>query len=127
MLTTSNIRDWLASLLPTDRIYAGSIDANQAQCIGVYQRDTGKWNQAIGAASTYQKFEGKLLIHWGQDIRICETKAAAVFQLLANNRKTTIATHPLADITLARPPIDVGRDSSGIWESVITFTVIYHV
>lgn len=127
MLTVSNIRDWLAALLPGDLVYAGFIDANQTHCIGVYQRDAGDWVQAIGEDSTYQRFECKLLIHWGADIRDCEAKAEAVFNLLKANRKSTISTHQLAGIRLARPPIDVGRDANGIFESIVLCTIMYNV
>lgn len=125
MITLVNVRDWLAALLTGTIVQAGFIDATLDTCIGVYQRETGKWNQAIGAASTYQQFDGKLLIHWGKDVRDCETKAATVFSLLLANRKSTISTHKLVDIRLDRAPINIGRDERGVFESIVTFTIIY--
>jgi hypothetical protein len=125
MLTVNNVRDWLATLLPTDTIYAGFIDAKTEQCLGVYQRDTGGWNQAIGAPSTYQRFYCKVLVHWGKDIRDCTQKAAAVFDLIHTNRKGMIDGHQLIDIQAERPPIQLGRDESMIWESIVVFTIIY--
>lgn len=123
MLSLSNVRDWLSSLLPGTTIYAGFIDANQNQCIGVSQRD-GSWNQAIGAPSTYQQINIKLLVHWGTDIRSCEKKAAAVFDALLANRKSTINNLPLIDVKV-QPPNSIGRDERGIFESIVLSTIIY--
>lgn len=123
MLTISNVRDWLASLLPGTNLYAGSIDANQNQCIGVYQRE-GTWNQAIGAPSTYQQINIKLLVHWGTSILDCETKSSALFDLLLANRKSTINNQPLIDIQV-RPPTNIGRDDRGVFEAIVICTIIY--
>lgn len=125
MLAITNVRDWLSSLLPGTTIYAGSIDANQNQCIGVYQRD-GVWNQAIGAPSTYQQINIKLLVHWGTGISDCETRAAALFETLLANRKSTINNQPLIDIQV-KPPINIGRDDRGVFESIVLCTIIYEV
>lgn len=127
MLTVNSVRDWLATKLPTTTISAGFVDANLVQCLGVYQRDTGGWNQAIGAPSTYQSFYGKILVHWGKDVRDCTTKASAVFDILRlqANRKSTINGHALVDIRMERPPIPLGRDANGIWEAVVIYTIIY--
>ena len=125
MLTVNSVRDWLAAKLPATTIFAGSIDANLVQCLGVYQRDAGGWNQAIGAPSTYQSFYGKILVHWGKDVRNCTAEAAAAFALLQANRKSTIDSHALIDIRMERPPVSLGRDSDGIWEAVVIFTIIY--
>ena len=125
MLTVDKVRDMLAAILPTDTIYAGFIDANQPQCLGVYQRDSGGWNQAIGTDSTYQVFFGKVLVHWGKDIRACSQKVSEIFDLLLTNRKSTINNHKLVDIRMERSPIQLGRDDNGIWESVVVFTIIY--
>lgn len=127
MLTVNSVRDWLAAKLPTTTISAGFIDANLVQCLGVYQRDAGGWNQAIGAPSTYQSFYGKILVHWSKDVRDCTAKAAAVFALLRlqANRKSTIDGHTLVDIRMERSPVSLGRDANGIWEAVVIFTIIY--
>jgi len=119
MLTVKAVRDWLATLFPSDTVLAGFLDANLNQCLAVYQRDTGVWNQAIGGNSTYQRFYGKVLVHWGTASDVCEAKADTVFNTILANRSQ------YAGITMDRPPVLIGRDNRGIFEAVVIFTIIY--
>lgn len=128
MMTVTAIADWLAGLLSGVTVYAGFINANEAQCVGVYARDAGERLQAIGGEMPYQMFPCKLLVHWSKNISACETEAQLIQSTLLANRKSTIDGHALVDIRLEKPePINVGRDSNGIWESVIPMTIIYEV
>lgn len=119
LLTVKDVRDWLAGLFTADTVLAGFLDANLTQCLSVYQRDTGDWNQAIGGSSTYQRFHAKVLVHWGTTSNACEVKATAVFNAILANR-----SH-YAGINMDRPPVLLGRDSKGIFEAVVIFTIIY--
>lgn len=125
MLKVDTVRDWLASYLTTDTIYAGFVDENIDACLAIYQRDAGAWEQAIGADSTIQTFHGKVLVRWGKDIKSAETKVAAVFDAIRTHRSGTIGTYAISDVLMSRPPINIGRDSRGIWESVIVFIMRY--
>jgi len=121
MLTLKNARDWLATLFLTDFVSAGFLDANRTQCLAVYQRDTGGWNQAIGSESTYQRFYGKVLVHWGSTEDVCDAKALAVFNTIKANRSHYI------DVQMERPPFGIGRDDNGIFEAIVLFTIIYEM
>lgn len=128
MLTLTEIADWLAGLMTGATVYCGFIDANDLQCIGVYDRDTGTRRQTIGQESAFQNYSCKVLVHWSKNITTCETEAQLIYTTLLANRKSSINGHALIDIQMERPkPINVGRDDNGIWESVIPMTIIYEV
>lgn len=127
-MTLNAIADWLAGLLSGVTVYCGFINANDEQCIGVYDRDTGIRLQAIGGEMPYQNYPCKVLVHWSKNISTCETQAQLIQSTLLANRKSTINGHALVDIQLEKPnPVNVGRDNNGIWESVIPMTIIYEV
>ena len=127
MLTVDQVRDWLAALFPDDLVFAGFIDGNEPMCMGVYQRDAGRWNQAISQDSTYQAFPVKVLLQWGKDVRGCTAKADAVFKKIRANRKGVIGTSKIFDIQMGNPVVILGRNDNGIWEAIVTFTILYEM
>ena len=128
MMTLNAIADWLAGLLPGVTVYCGSINANDSQCIGVYDRIDAIRKQAIGGEMSHQDYPCRILVHWTKNIASCETQALAIQNILLANRKATIDGHAVIDIQLTRPtPVNLGRDDNGIWESAIPMTIIYEV
>ena len=112
-----------------DHFYIGKLDNKKEKSIGVYQLQTSNPpNIAIGGLSNTKIFEKpiSILIHWNKNAKETELKALELYYKLLNSRNFTINNCKVNYIRLLVPePVDVGTDSSNIYERVIQAIFYY--
>ena len=125
----SAVRDYVAGLGITEKVYIGKLDTKENQSRGVYSRETsGMPNMPIGGIdlSTYEVKPVSLLVHWNRSKNESENTAYRLFGILIKADNLTIDNKPVAYIRLMVPePQDVGTDEKGIYEYVIWVDFIY--
>lgn len=129
MLTASDFKDYLKQQFPSIiNWYVGTIDKNQAQCIGIYTRGNILPNIALGglANTSYNTLPISILVHWTDNAALCEQQANEIYSHLfglssfeINGRR--IITTKLLD----SGPKDISRDENNICEMVIRLTIFY--
>lgn len=125
----SAVRDYIAGLGITQKVYIGKLDAKENQSIGVYGRETsGMPNIPIGGIdlATYKVKPVSLLVHWNRSKNESEDTAYRLFETLVKADNLVIDNKPVAYVRLMTPePQDVGTDEKGIYEYVIWVDFIY--
>lgn len=112
-----------------DHFYIGKLDNKKQKSIGVYQLQTTNPNIAVsGLKNTKCKEKTvSILIHWNNNADETEVKALELYYKFMNARNFYITNNILVNyIDLLVPePIDVGTDSSNIYERVIQARFYY--
>lgn len=126
-MTLLNLADMVSSLLGTENVYAGNIDANTGRCIGVYNgRKSGTHKVALGGEE-YTKTNVKyisILIHWTDNPSDTERIAFKILDILANVRNYEYDGGVMR-LLLLNDPVSVGKDERGICEYVIEGKIYY--
>ncbi|MDE7210275.1 MAG: hypothetical protein K2O03_02370 [Lachnospiraceae bacterium] len=131
MLTTMEIRDWIAGLGVTEagRVYIGKLDNKQQKAIGVYGREVSGFPiTALGGTgySTYNVRHISLLVHWTKRQEESEEVAYYLFRLLQGQQGFTAGKTRVLSIQLQMPePQPIGTDETGVYEFVIWLDFIY--
>lgn len=126
-MTLRNLADMLAKILGTEDVFAGNIDGNLSECIGVYNsKRAGKNKICLGGrlcTKTHEK-EISILIHHTDNPSLAESRAQKVADVLSAVRDEVTEGGTVRYI-MPNAPRDVGRDERGICEYVIEATVYY--
>ena len=110
-----------------DHIYIGKLDNKKEKSIGIYQLQiSNPPNIAIGGLGNTKVFEKpvSILIHWNKNAKETEIKALELYYKLLNSRNFIIKDNKVNYIRLLEP-VDVGTDSSNIYERVIRAIFYY--
>lgn len=126
MITLSNVRDWLKSLIDAEHFYIGRLDNKQEKSVGVYTLKTsGEPLRGIGSDLSYDVIAVSVLVHWNENANETEVNARNLFEKLRTIKNVTINDSKVYMIQLLVPePIDVGTDGT-IYERVIEFKLFY--
>ena len=112
-----------------DHFYIGKLDNKKQKSIGVYQYSTTNMNIAVGGLDNTKIKEKtvSILIHWNNNADETELKALELYYKFMNARNFNITDNILVNyIELLVPePVDVGTDSSNIYERVIQAKFYY--
>ena len=112
-----------------DHIYIGKLDNKKEKSIGIYQLQiSNPPNIAIGGLGNTKVFEKpvSILIHWNKNAKETEIKALELYYKLLNSRNFIIKDNKVNYIRLLESePVDVGTDSSNIYERVIRAIFYY--
>lgn len=128
MLHVSDIIAWLKTKFPGTEFYNGFIPKNSEQCVGVYLKQRGSRNLAIGGptCTSYATLPLSLLVHWTKDADPCEKEADEIYSTMETASGESAGGHRIIDFNLIDPgPVDVSRDENNICEMVIRVNVIY--
>lgn len=126
MITLSNVRDWLKSLIDAEHFYIGRLDDKQEKSVGVYTLKTsGEPLRGIGLDLSFDVIAVSVLVHWNEKANETEINARNLFEKLRTIKNVTINGSKVYMIQLLVPePIDVGTDGT-IYERVIEFKLFY--
>lgn len=124
----SDVKDWLKTLNVAEHYYVGKLDNKQDKSLGVYQRDAGQPNIALGglANSKYAVKRVSLLLHWNNNAKETEIAAYELYEKLLTTDRPIIGTKQVYVISMqTAEPQDVGTDDAGIYERVIWADIYY--
>lgn len=128
-LNESIVKQLTNKSLIADYFYIGKLDNKKEKSIGVYQLKRGNSpNIAIGGLSNTKTMEKSvsILIHWNKNAKETELKAYEIYYKLLCLREFKINNVKVNYIELLeQEPIDVGTDSSNVYERVIEATFYY--
>lgn len=126
MITLSNVRDWLKTLINAEHFYIGRLDDKQEKSVGVYTLKTsGEPLRGIGSDLSFDVIAVSVLVHWNENANETEVNARNLFEKLRTIKNVTINDSKVYMIQLLVPePIDVGTDGT-IYERVIEFKLFY--
>lgn len=126
MITLSNVRDWLKTLIDAEHFYIGRLDDKQEKSVGVYTLKTsGEPLRGIGSELSFDVIAVSVLVHWNDNANETEVNARNLFEKLRTIKNVTINDSKVYMIQLLVPePIDVGTDGT-IYERVIEFKLFY--
>lgn len=126
MITLSNVRDWLKTLIDAEHFYIGRLDDKQEKSVGVYTLKTsGEPLRGIGSDLSFDVIAVSVLVHWNNNANETEVNARNLFEKLRTIKNVTINDSKVYMIQLLSPePIDVGTDGT-IYEHVIEFKLFY--
>lgn len=126
MITLSNVRDWLKTLIDAERFYIGRLDDKQEKSVGVYTLKTsGEPLRGIGSELSFDVIAVSVLVHWNENANETEVNSRNLFEKLRTIKNVTINDSKVYMIQLLVPePIDVGTDGT-IYERVIEFKLFY--
>lgn len=126
MITLSNVRDWLKTLIDAEHFYIGRLDDKQEKSVGVYTLKTsGEPLRGIGSDLSFDVIAVSVLVHWNENANETEVNARNLFEKLRTIKNVTINDSKVYMIQLLVPePIDVGTDGT-IYERVIEFKLFY--
>lgn len=134
MLGLADIKDCLKKLnakshMIADYFYIGKLDNKKEKSIGVYQlKRSNPPNIAIGGLLNTKTMEKSvsILIHWNKNAKETEQKAYEIYYKLLCLKDFEINNVKINYIKLLVPePIDVGTDSSNVYERVIEAIFYY--
>ena len=126
MITLSNVRDWLKTLIDAEHFYIGRLDDKQEKSVGVYTLKTsGEPLRGIGSELSFDVIAVSVLVHWNENANETEVNARNLFEKLRTIKNVTINDSKVYMIQLLVPePIDVGTDCT-VYERVIEFKLFY--
>ncbi len=131
MLTLANIRDWIKSLNveEVEHFYIGKLEDKKEKSIGVYSlNESTPLLIPLGGIDnkSYENKKVSILVHWNNNANDTEIAAQKLFQILQNTKDIEISGHKILFIIFLVPePVDVGTDSSRIYERVIELEIYY--
>lgn len=123
----SQVREYLKTVIDCPQWYCGKIDSTVEQCIGIYGKQVGTPNIALGglANTSYSTKAISILVHWTKNNDTAEQKAQEVYNALFGQSATIGGKRVVKFDMRTSEPVGVGTDSNGIFEYVIE-TVIYY-
>ena len=126
MITLSNVRDWLKTLIDAEHFYIGRLDDKQEKSVGVYTLKTSSEPlRGIGLDLSFDVIAVSVLVHWNENANETEINARNLYEKLRTIKNVTINDSKVYMIQLLVPePIDVGTDGT-IYERVIEFKLFY--
>ncbi|BFH66010.1 hypothetical protein J27TS7_08550 [Paenibacillus dendritiformis] len=127
MMTLTQVRDWLKTVIECPQWYIGKIDGSKPQCIGLYNTTGAPVRLAVGGveATGYQVKAVSILIHWGKNANLAEQKAQEVYAALFGQTATIGGKRVVMFKMPQAEPISVGTDSEGVYEYVIEAHIYY--
>lgn len=126
-MTLLDIANLLAKILDMKDVFAGNIDGNLPECIGVYNsKRAGKNRICIGgkACTKTKEKDISILIHHTDNPTFAEKQAEKVLDILSDIRNEPTEGGTVRFMALNEPQ-NVGRDERGICEYVIETTIYY--
>lgn len=126
-MTLLEIAEMISFLLNTENVYAGNIDSNIDQSIGVYSGSKSGIHKVCLGGEEQTKTREKnisILIHWTDNPSDSELNAYRILDILVNVRNYEYDGGVLR-FMLLNDPISVGRDNRGICEYVIEGKIYY--
>jgi len=132
MLTVSDLRDYLDNVAEFSGVtfYAGAINRNDAECVGLYPRGRSPLPIATGGVANTSVWVMPLsiLVHWSEDTEECEQQANALYQYFLTAGRVTIGSIVIENFGLLDSgPIDLFRDEHNICEMTIRLNVMYNI
>lgn len=126
MITLSNVRDWLKSLIDAEHFYIGRLDDKQEKSVGVYTLKTsGEPLRGIGSELSFDVIAVSVLVHWNNNANETEVCARTLYNKLRTIKNVTINNSKVYLIQLLTPePIDVGTDNE-VYERVIEMKIFF--
>lgn len=124
----SDVKDWLKTLNVAEHYYVGKLDNKQDKSLGVYQRDAGQPNIALGGLknSKYAVKRISLLLHWNNNAKETEIAAKELYEKLLLTHHPIIGGIQVYVISMhTAEPQDVGTDDAGIYERVIWMDIYF--
>jgi len=128
MLTATAVKDHLKEKFPTTQFYAGAINKNDKQCVGVYPRGRKPFFIAAGGIgnTSHWYLPITLLVHWTEDTSLCEQKAIDLYEYLITAESVVMGSIRIIHFDLLDScPVDLNRDEKNISEMVIRLNIIY--
>jgi hypothetical protein len=128
MLSATDVKNHLNTTSPGTKFYAGAIDKNSTQCVGVYPRGRKAFSIAAGgiANTSHWYLPLTLLVHWTEDSEQCEQKATSLYEYFITAENVVINGFRIIHFDLSDScPVDLNRDDRNICEMVIRLNVIY--
>jgi hypothetical protein len=128
MITVKQFRDWLKSNVDYGEWCGmGRMDKTKSKAICVYpNRGSEQANFIVGGepATGYYVRTFQLLIRWGTDLDVAETKALELYSLLSNTVSNVLG-HKILIIPQQKEPVFLGSDDKGVYEYTLLVTVYY--
>ena len=127
-MTLADVRDYIASLKITDRVYIGKLPGKPEHSIGVYNsKQQYPYKVAIGGKQleSYGTKYITLLVHWDKSPRKTEEIATALFDKICAARDVKINDATIKFVQPLYEIQDVGTDDAGVYELVIEAAFIY--
>lgn len=124
----AEVRDWLKTQIESPNWYIGKIDGKKETCIGLYNTTGAPQRLAVGGrdATSYRVKAISILVHWGRNEDVADTKAQEIYDHLDGLSNVLIGERRVIMFRMPQPqPINVGTDALGIYEYVIVVH-IYH-
>ncbi|MEE0740792.1 MAG: minor capsid protein [Emergencia sp.] len=118
----ADIRDWLKTFTVAEHYYIGKLDGKKEKSLGVYQRNVGLPNMAIGGLNqtSYRTKSVSILLHWNRNAAETEKAAFALYEKIISKENPVIGDEKVYYIKPQTPePVDVGTDEAGVYERVI--------
>ena len=122
----SELKDFVKTIGIGEHFSIGKIDSAKDKSIGVYGDSNRERVEAIGRESSYDRANARILIHWTKNLRETEAAARELFEALRyihNVQMGDVFVYFL-DLTQGEPAF-VGTDDNGIYEYVITLSILY--
>lgn len=123
----AEFRDFVKTLGVGEYFSIGKIDSSKDKSIGIYSDTNNQRIEAMGKDSSYDRANMRILIHWNKNLKETETAARSLYEQLRYQVDFDISDTIHAqyiDLTSGEP-IFVGTDEEGIYEYVITLSLIY--
>lgn len=128
MVGLTDVAALLQAQFPLIKIFAGAVDRDLDQCLGVFTRQPSKTTVAIGGIenSSYRELNIAILVHWTEDTALCEAMAESVCSFLHCKKNFLIGSKKVNFVVVdGEGPIDISRDNRNIAEMVIHATINY--
>lgn len=128
MLKSNDFKEYLKLQFVGKKIYNGTLNKNEKQCIGIYTKGNSSPHIAIGGKenTSYGELPLTILIHWTEDTNLCETMANEIYENLYGTSQITMNGVKVVYIDMVDScPINVSRDSNNIVEMVIRINIFY--
>ena len=124
----SDVKDWLKTLNVAEHYYVGKLDNKKDKSLGVYQREAGRPQIALGGLDNTKHSVKRvsLLLHWNDNAKETEIAAMELYnKLITTDRPTIGDVQVYCIMMLTAEPEDVGSDDKGIYERVIWMDIYY--
>lgn len=123
----SEFKDYLKTFNIGEHFSIGKIDSTKDKSIGVYGDVNSQRIEAIGKDSSYDKANMRILVHWNKNLKETEQAARSLYETLRYQNNFIIGTDTYIQYIdlLQGEPTFVGTDENGVYEYVITLSLIY--
>lgn len=128
MMCISDVIGWLKTKYPGVGVYNQTIPKRDPFCIGVYRKQRGASNLAVGGVdcTSFAVLPVDFLIHWGESASACETMANSLYDWMRGNLSEQIGGYAVRQFALQDAgPAGIGRDVHNICEMVVRVNIVY--